>query len=301
MAPFSHATPTRLASGLAWPEGPTLLADGRIAFVETYRSRISVLDPDGQVRPFAQVGGGPNAALAGAKGEVYLTQNGGVIGPWRAEQMRPPSIQVVQPDGRVDVVAERVGSHQLRAPNDLAFGPNGWLYFTDPGGAFDPVARENPGFICALKPDGTGVLLAELPPCYPNGIVVEDNGDLVWVESYTRKVQRMSDGTISTLCTLPENCTPDGLKISAQGHFLITGCGSGTVEVITRDGDHAGRIALGKVPTNCLFARGGLVVTDGGRPGRSAAANHDGSLWLVPMLSLAGQVPFPGHLDATPP
>src|SRR5207244_94040 len=32
----------RLADGLAWPEGPTVLPDGRVVFVETYRSRIGV-------------------------------------------------------------------------------------------------------------------------------------------------------------------------------------------------------------------------------------------------------------------
>ena len=33
---------TKLADGLGWPEGPSQLPDGRIIFVETYRSQVSV-------------------------------------------------------------------------------------------------------------------------------------------------------------------------------------------------------------------------------------------------------------------
>jgi len=61
-----------------------------------------------------------------------------------------------------------------------------------PVGPYDPVGKTNPGYICALKPDGTGVLLEELPPTYPNGIAVESDGSIVWVESYTRAIQWIS-------------------------------------------------------------------------------------------------------------
>ncbi|MDO6729964.1 SMP-30/gluconolactonase/LRE family protein [Marinovum sp. 2_MG-2023] len=288
---------TCLADGLGWPEGPTKLADGRIAFVETYRSRVSVLEADGTVASFAETGGGPNAALSGADGCVYVTQNGGVIGPWEADVKQPPSIQVVLPNGAVEILADEVDGHKLRAPNDLVFGPNGWLYFTDPGGAFDPVAKSNPGFICALRPDGSGVVLAELPPTYPNGIVVEASGDVVWVESYTCAVRRLSHGAITTLCTLPDGCIPDGLKIGQSGQLYITGCQSGTVEIVTREGAIAGSIAVGTVPTNCVFADGGLYVTDGGKPGLSPASNREGALWHCSGLEEDGQALFEGRID----
>ncbi|MBN9008965.1 MAG: hypothetical protein J0H63_02110, partial [Rhizobiales bacterium] len=57
-----------VADGLGWPEGPTRLPDGRIAFVESYRSRVSVLEAGKGVICYADVGGGPNAALAAADG-----------------------------------------------------------------------------------------------------------------------------------------------------------------------------------------------------------------------------------------
>src|SRR2546425_797781 len=63
---------TELASALAWPEGPTVLPDGRVVFVETYRSRISAWSPGREVEQFAFTGGGPNATALGSDGHLYL-------------------------------------------------------------------------------------------------------------------------------------------------------------------------------------------------------------------------------------
>ena len=213
---------TKLAGDLAWPEGPSPLGDDGIAFVETYRSQVSVWAPGKEVSQFAYVGGGPNACLVGKDGCVYVTQNGGVIGPWRAKDKQPPSIQRITPEGKVEVMVTEINGTKLRAPNDLAFGPDGRLYFTDPGGAFDPVNRPDPSRIFAVAPNGDGELIVELEPVYSNGIAVEPNGDLVWVETYTNAVKRRGgDGRIVQLCTLPEKGKPDGFKIAADGNFYV--------------------------------------------------------------------------------
>ncbi|MBN8998260.1 MAG: SMP-30/gluconolactonase/LRE family protein [Rhizobiales bacterium] len=287
-----------IADGLGWPEGPTRLPDGRIAFVESYRSRVSVLEAGKGVICYADVGGGPNAALAAADGCVYVTQNGGKIGPWRAERQMPPSIQRIDPQGRVEILAEQVEGHRLVAPNDLVFGPDGWLYFTDPGGAYDPVGRANRGFLCALAPDGTGVLLEELPPTFPNGIVAEEDGSIVWVESYTRAVRRRRpDGRIEDLAVLPAPVVPDGLKRAANGDFYVTGVDSGTVEIVAADGTPRGRLAVGRVPTNCLFDGTALYVTDGGRPGLAATDLPSGALWRLELDGIAGAPLFDGSIN----
>jgi hypothetical protein len=35
--------PEMMAGGLGWPEGPTVLPDGRLVFVESYCSQLTVL------------------------------------------------------------------------------------------------------------------------------------------------------------------------------------------------------------------------------------------------------------------
>lgn len=122
-----------VAEGLVWPEGPTVLEDGSVAFVETYRSQVSIWTPGKGVRRHARTGGGPNAVCAGSDGCLYVTQNGGVVGGWRADDVLPGQIQRISPDGKVETFATEVAGHTLRMPNDLAFAPDGRLVFTDPG------------------------------------------------------------------------------------------------------------------------------------------------------------------------
>lgn len=290
---------TELAGDLGWPEGPSPLGDGRIIFVETYRSQVSVWTPGEGVSQFAYVGGGPNAVLAAADGCAYVTQNGGVIGPWRAKDKRPPSLQRITPDGKVEIMVTEVDGYKLRAPNDLAFGPDGRLYFTDPGGAFDPVNRPDPARIFALAPDGKGELILELPPVYTNGIAVEKNGDLVWVETYTNAVKRysMKDRKVIYLTTMPEAGKPDGFKIASNGDFYITALLAKGLDIIKPDGRYGGFVSLGKAPTNCVFVGNKLYVTDGGHLGLDVDPEMAGKLWLVEFDDVEGLPLFPGGIS----
>ncbi|MBB6411948.1 hypothetical protein [Mesorhizobium sangaii] len=57
-----------VATGLGWPEGPTVLPDGRVVIVESYRSQLTAIDHDGTARQFAYVAGAPNACVLGSDG-----------------------------------------------------------------------------------------------------------------------------------------------------------------------------------------------------------------------------------------
>ena len=122
-----------LGSGLGHPEGPDVLPDGRIVMVETYTSKIIAWSPERGIHDYAICGGGPNACMLGSDGAVYITQNGGTVGAWKADVMSVPSIQKAWPDGRVEFAVKEVAGYKLQAPNDLTFGPDGRLFFTDPG------------------------------------------------------------------------------------------------------------------------------------------------------------------------
>lgn len=270
-----------LADGLGHPEGPDVLPDGRIVFVETYTSRVGVWERGRGVSTFADCGGGPNACMLGSDDAVYITQNGGTVGAWRAERMVPASIQKAGLDGRVEMVATEVDGVRLNGPNDLSFGPDGRLYFTDPG-VYDP-DKPDTGYLFALNPDGTGEVIEEIGPSYPNGIVVEPDGSIVWVESYQRRVYRRRPGGRSELIhQLPEGHVPDGLKIAADGKLWLTSFMSGGVDILAPDGSPVDFLETGGVPLNCVFHEGALIITDfGDITAVTAEAPMDGRLWRV--------------------
>ncbi len=275
-----------LAGGLGWPEGPCVLDNGDIAFVETYRGQVSVCDAAGRVSQLAYLGGGPNSVIATAGGELAVAQNGGLVGPWRSDDPRTPSIQRVDSRGRVETMATSIDGIQLRAPNDLVQSQEGIIYFTDSGGDFDPIGRKDPGYIFSINRDGTGKCLAEVGCVYPNGILIDGNGDVCWTESYTGQVRRVdAAGRISTIAALPDRSVPDGLKTDREGTFFVAGCASSRIELFAADGRHLGGLEAGRVPTNCAFDGNSLIVTDAGHPGDKAVAELTGSLWRLSDLS----------------
>ncbi len=105
-----------LAGGLGHPEGPDILPDGRIVMVETYTSKIIAWSRERGIHDYADCGGGPNACMLGSDGAVYITQNGGTVGAWKAEVMNGPSIQKAWPDGRVENVVDGGGRHPAPGP-----------------------------------------------------------------------------------------------------------------------------------------------------------------------------------------
>ena len=125
---------TLLASGLGFPEGPVVLADGRIVFCDGNTGELLAY-ADGSVSPFARTGGSPWGTVLGTDGAIYVTQGGNV--PGSGDTSAISGIQRVSPDGKVELLFSEVAGYQLYGPNDLAFGPDGRLYFTESGSEQD--------------------------------------------------------------------------------------------------------------------------------------------------------------------
>jgi gluconolactonase len=278
----STQKPEFVASGLGWPEGPTVLGDGRIVFVESYGMQLTVIDATNKPRRFAYTAGAPNSCVRGAGGDVYVCQNGGTVGPWRAAEMTKPSIQRVREGGMAETVLTSVAGIALNGPNDLVFAADGRLVFTDPG-TYD-AQNPDPSYIHAIAPDGrASVLIAFANPVFPNGIAVEADGSIVWDESYTGHVGRLRpDGTREDLGRLPgDNPVPDGLKVGADGRLYVTDLVAKGIHVLAPDGVPLGFIAGGGAPTNCVFAGETLWVTDAGVLAASTEPSDAGTLWRV--------------------
>jgi gluconolactonase len=278
-----------LVEGLASPEGPDFLPDGRIVFVETFRCQVTAWSAERGAHPLADVGGAPNACLVGVDG-VYVTQHGTSAGPWRSPRPTIASIQKITRDGRVEIAVSSADGRPLLGPNDFAFGPEGQLYFTDPG-RFDPDDAE-PGRICVAYPGGTARVLEEVGPVYPNGIAVEPDGSIVWTESFTRRVRRRrTDGSTELVATLPEDRIPDGLKLARNGRMYVAGVRSGGIDVIAPGGELVDFIPTGGAPLNCVFGGSDLYVADYGDAGPDSddgSATTCGRLLRIP-LEVEGQ------------
>ena len=283
-----------LSEGLGHPEGPYVMPDGRVVLANTYRSEIAVWDAKAGTSTYAFTGGCPNACMLGTDGNVYVT-NCPNVGKWEPDDKRPASIQRATPNGKVEIVATEADGVKFDGPNDLTFGPDGRLYFTDPAD-YLPNDRK-PGRIFRLEPDGSGALIEEVPDAYPNGITAEADGAIVWVESYERGVYRKrGDAPSERIAVLPEGHIPDGLKVAADGDLWITTVLGGTVDILAPDGTFRDSLETGGAPLNCLFVDGDLIITDfGDRTEVPATAPMDGRLWRVD-VGVAGMPLFRGSI-----
>lgn len=268
-----------VATGLFTPEGPVVMPGGGVAFVEQMRGRVSRW-VDGTVETVAQAAGAWNAVTLGTDDTLYGAQNGGTVAHWRAETRAAPGIDRIHLDGRVESVATEVDGVPLRAPNDLVFGADGRLYFTDPSHDYDPAVRGEEGKLFALGPDG-GELLVRVGPTYPNGLGFLLDGRLLWVESYERTVCVLEGGERRTLCRLPEGHIPDGLAVAQDGRAFVTNVTAHGVTVVSPDGEILDHIVLDSdaTTTNCCFDGSVLWVTDYGPD--FAGVPDGGRLWRV--------------------
>ncbi|HVE76360.1 MAG TPA: SMP-30/gluconolactonase/LRE family protein [Actinomycetota bacterium] len=283
-----------VVTGLGFPEGPVVLPDGRVAFCEEYGQGLRVFDGTG-LQDLAKTGGAPNGATLGSDGNLYVAQNGGVQAAWRADEMITPCIQRVSLAGDVEDLLFEVAGRTIMAPNDICFGPDGRLYFTDPAHGFDPDNKKD-GYILAAGEGGEGEVFVSPGPVYDNGLGFLPDGTLIWVESYTRNVMKLGERGPELIYTLPENHIPDGFAVAEDGRIFIASVFSHGIDVISPEGEYLGLIELDDeaVCTNCAFDGSTLWATD------CVGIDHtkvffDGRLWkietdAVGMKMHAGQI-----------
>jgi gluconolactonase len=269
---------TLLASDLGFPEGPVVMPDGAIVFCDGNTGELRSWK-DGEPGRFANTGGSPWGAVLGSDGAVYVTQGGNV--PGAEDQSAVPGIQRVQPDGTVELLSASIAGYTLAGPNDLAFGPDGRLWFTDSGTEEDPRAEEPaPGRLFVLDSSGDGEFLMERPKVYPNGIAFDAQRRLYWTESMAHRVCVLDDGEATTFSQLSDGHVPDGMAFAADGRLFVCTTISGGVTVLSPDGEVLEEIALGEHATNCIFDGSTLYVT-ATRVAEIHADQRTGTFWSV--------------------
>lgn len=270
-----------------------MLADGRVVLCDGNVGELLEY-ADGQTSTFARTGGSPWGTVVGTDGAVYVTQGGNV--PGSTDTSAISGIQRVRADGTVELLVSEVAGYTLYGPNDLAFGPDGRLYFTESGTEQDfRFDVRVPGRLFALAPDGAGEMLLERPGVYPNGIAFDREQRLYWTESMAHRVCMLDGSEPVTFCQLTDDHVPDGMAFAADGRLFVATTVSQGVTVISPSGEVLEEIRLGEHATNCLFDGPTLYVTATRSPDIEAS-ERTGTFWQVE-TDTTGLALLPGQLS----
>jgi gluconolactonase len=281
-----------LASGLGFPEGPVVDSVGRLVFCDGNTGELLEYANE-TVSTFARTGGSPWGTVLGIDGAIYVTQGGNV--PGSGDTSAVSGIQRVLPDRTVELLFSEVAGYKLYGPNDLAFGPDGRLWFTESGSEQDfRFDVRSPGRLFAVSSSGDGEMVLELPGVYPNGIAFDAQHRLYWTESMAHRVQRLEDGKPVTFCQLPDSHVPDGMAFAADGRLFVATTVSQGVTIISPDGAVLGEIELGERATNCAFNGSALYVT-ATREADIEASQRTGTFWRVDTDTIGLEL-IPGRL-----
>ena len=259
-------THTVLATDLEFPEGPVWLGPRRVAFTQIRGQCVSLWD-DGAVSLIARTGGGANGATLGPDGALYVANNGGLSlgheGRWLAPDGIPGRLQRVSLDGEVRDVATALPGTPPNRPNDLCFGPDGLLYYTDPHN-WEDLANLGVGRVARSSLDGRVELLADVP-FFPNGIAFGPDDRLYVAQSLAQTILVMDPTPGATpveWAKLPAGY-PDGFCFDRTGRLYCAGSLGDVLVVFEPDGrvDRVIEIGGGTEPTNCCLGDGVLYLT----------------------------------------
>ncbi|WP_370285476.1 SMP-30/gluconolactonase/LRE family protein [Pseudooceanicola nanhaiensis] len=241
-------------------EGPSFDREGHLWFVDIPFGRIFRADPSGKVEQVSEYDGQPNGLKIHADGRIFIAdfQNGIVTLDPRTGEVAP-ALRDCDTEG-------------FKGCNDLHFGRDGSLYFTDQGqtGLQDPTGR-----VYRWEP-GSGVLtcLVDKVPS-PNGLVL-DLAEHVLFLAVTRanavwRLPMSPSGRVNKAGLFLQfsggRAGPDGLALTSEGGVVVCQTGMGLVWVHNSLGQPIAvvRSPRGLGTTNCAFGREGgrtLFITE---------------------------------------
>lgn len=283
-----------LSSGYAWSEGPVWV-DGTVGLLFSdvpgntiYRwhpesGTTAWLSPSGYTGSEPRGGGlGSNGLTLDASGRLVLAQHGDRRIARLAARFDASAEAAPQP--RYETIVDAFEGRAFNSPNDLVYGADGSLYFTDPTyGLVSPEAAElDFAGVYRLSPDRQ-LTLIDATLTRPNGIALSPDGRTLYVAnsdpeaSFWRAYTVGADGQVSDgrlffdatdLVGEDNPGFPDGLRLDVEGRLFATGPGG--VLVFTPEGDHLGTIRTDGPTANLAFGEDGstLFLTSNSHLGR---------------------------------
>ena len=272
------------ASDLGYTEGPVAIADGSVLFTSIKGAIHSLTE--GLVTLVAETGNGPTGLVLGADGKVYIAACSGL---WDAPEAAPAGIHLLHGDH-----THALATDELTAPNDLAFGPDGRLYITDPvdeAGLHEAV----PGRLFAWDPEDDRLESLHEGGHFPNGLAFDPAGESLYVaETLARRIVRYP-WSANGLGKPTVHCEtagggPDGMALDVDGNIWQSVNGSDSIQVFDPSGKLIDRLPTGEgsYPSNCCFGgpdNSTLYVTTAGTGG---IAGFDVGIQGLPLFPFRG-------------
>jgi gluconolactonase len=285
---------TILGTGLGFPEGPVVCADGSVVLTEIRNNKCSRVTPDGKVSVFSECGGGPNGLAIGPDGFFYLCNNGGsryVEGTSMGQGPHPDykfgSVQRIDPKtGEAKLLYKEVNGHVLSAPNDLVFDTAGGFYFTDLGKRYAR-HRDHGGLYYAL-PDGSKIVELAFPILSPNGCGLSPDGKTIYVADtegarlwafdieapgVLKAKQPHTPHSGRVIAGLGGNARFDSLAVMANGNICVATLTTGYITEFSPSGEVVRAVKMPDTyPTNICFGGADMrtayiTLSDSGRLG----------------------------------
>lgn len=253
---FSRLVPMldRLAGGFGFTEGPVwrgsdlLFSD--IPNSRTVRYQPGPAGPD--ISTFRHPTGNANGLTLDHAGRLLACEHSG------------RRVSRVDPNGRVETVADNYEGKRLNSPNDVVVRSDGSIFFTDPPYGLPRLTegKELP-FNGVYRVDVSGKLHLLVDDFErPNGIAFSPDEQTLYVDDsarfHIRAFDVAPDGSLSRgrvwaeLKAGPdEKGVPDGMKVDQLGNVYCTGPAG--IWIFDPNGRFLGRVVTPEVPANLAW------------------------------------------------
>lgn len=239
-----------LGSGFGFTEGPVWMRNGDLMVSDETKNFIFRLGPEGHAEQLIALGD-PDGNTMDAHQQLIDC----------ASVLR--AIIRIAPDGKsYKVLADHFEGRKFNSPNDVTWGPDGALYFTDPN--LDLVAgqKQEIPFQGVYRLDASGkVTLLTRDLDEPNGLAFTPDKKFLFIDDSGKKNIRRyrfhTDGTISDGVIFGDetvagsSAVPDGMKFDKAGNLWVTGPAG--IWIWDQKGRHLGTILVPQQPANLTW------------------------------------------------